>query len=519
MADDNLGFYDLIIDIESFDDLKSSNGWKILTSDDGNDKYHHFISKDNKSESESKLLNRIGVLGDSSVGKTFILKKLIGKQGDIKATKGISVIYPEKTEKDKLFVCLDSQGSEVPIIDEKLSAEEIFNLSEEERLKKVKDLSKDKKFTEIFIQDFIINKSNILIVVVDQLTFSEQKLINRLKSKENFDKLFVIHNLQFFGNKNIIEEYIENIIKKSIFSNLEKAYIKNLDQKSNENDSNLNEKAYYYTEKEFGSIDNNENTKQNQQQVIHLFMAKEGSDAGKFFNDTTINFLRKQIMSQTKTETFDVLEEIKKFLSFASLNYMIKEEKKEDKKERPIDKDEIEIKTENDVTYLQSKNKNFQLKDCIINEMGISNFTSENSINPSFICYKGTYVNKTKNEEWPALIVKAEMFVDRKDIKPKIYISEDYETMNITISCEKKLEENKDIIEEFEGGDIKKGEMRINIQFKLKDFKIEDKKVPPIREPFPGIKLIYFKLEDKNNKNEVAKTEIINEKNNSRTKK
>ena len=61
--------------------------------------------------------------------------------------------------------------------------------------------------------------------------------------------------------------------------------------------------------------------------------------------------------------------------------------------------------------------------------------------------------------------------------------------------------------------------MRINIQFKLKDFKIDDKKVPPVREPFPGIKLIYFKLEDKNNKNEVAKTEIINEKNNSRTKK
>jgi hypothetical protein len=69
---------------------------------------------------------------------------------------------------------------------------------------------------------------------------------------------------------------------------------------------------------------------------------------------------------------------------------------KEENKEKPIDKDEIEIKTENDVTYLQCKNKNFKLKDCIINEMGISNFTSDNSINPSFICYKGTYSNKKK---------------------------------------------------------------------------------------------------------------------------
>ena len=101
------------------------------------------------------------------------------------------------------------------------------------------------------------------------------------------------------------------------------------------------------------------------------------------------------------------------------------------------------------------------------------------------------------------------MFADKRNIKINQYISEDYETMNITISCEKKLEENKDIIEEFEGGDIKKGEMRINIQFKLKDFKIEDKKVPPIREPFPGIKLIYFKIYDKIDKNEEIKAEII----------
>ena len=33
-----------------------------------------------------------------------------------------------------------------------------------------------------------------------------------------------------------------------------------------------------------------------------------------------------------------------------------------------VDKDDIEIKTE-DITYLQCKNKNFQLKDCIFNEL------------------------------------------------------------------------------------------------------------------------------------------------------
>ena len=109
----------------------------------------------------------------------------------------------------------------------------------------MKYLIKDQKFRNIFIEDFISKKSNILIIVFNQLSFKEQKFLNRLKMSGYYDKLFVIHNLQFFGNKEIIEDYIENIIKKSIFSNLKKGYIRNLD----ENNSNLNENAYYYKEK------------------------------------------------------------------------------------------------------------------------------------------------------------------------------------------------------------------------------------------------------------------------------
>ena len=226
----NLDFYDIIIDIESFNDLKGK-GWKIECSENGKKKYNYFCNEneDESKDLSKKKLNRIGVLGVSDVGKTFILKKLIGKNDDDnqKKTKGISVIYPEK-DTDNLFVCLDSQGSEEPIIDRSKTDDEIYQLTEKDRKDLVKELSKDKKFTEIFIQDFIIEKSNILIVVVDQLTFSEQKLINRLKYNKNFDKLFVIHNTQFFEKIKTIEEHIKNVIEKSIFSNLKKAYITNL---------------------------------------------------------------------------------------------------------------------------------------------------------------------------------------------------------------------------------------------------------------------------------------------------
>ena len=90
-----------------------------------------------------------------------------------------------------------------------------------------------------------------------------------------------------------------------------------------------------------------------------------------------------------------------------------------------------------------------------------------------------------------------------------------YETMKITINCYKKFDNDENIIEEieeFEGGDIKQGTMTINIKFNLRDFKLDEKKKPHVREPFPGIKLIYFKISDKNDKNdknEEIKTEII----------
>ena len=486
----NLDFYDIIIDIESFKDLKSE-GWKIMMSQDGKNKYEHYKTEGN--EKDFFRLNRIGFLGVSDVGKTFILKKLINKEDNIiqKKTKGISVIYP-KIDAEGLFVCLDSQGSEEPIIDRSKTDDEIYQLTEKDRKDLVKEISKDKKFTEFFIQDFIIEKSNILIVVVDQLTFSEQKLINRLKYNKNFDKLFVIHNTQFFEKIKTIEEHIKNVIEKSIFSNLKKQPITNLKRsdKSNSNDD-FSENPYYLKEKEIGKDNNSGQV----QEIIHLFMGKEGSEAGNYFNEQTIEYIRNLIKAETRTKLFDVIEEVKQFLSFNSNLYMVK-----DNKDRPIKPEDIELKEDSDVTYLVCKNKNFQLQECVINEMGVTNFTTENSINPAFVCYKGRYINKSTKEDWPALIIKTEIFTDKSNIKMFMEMSEDNEYMNLIISCEKILEkEEEDIegeIEEIEGGDIKSGNMKINIKLNNNDISIDFQKYK-IREPFEGIKLIYFKINEK----------------------
>ena len=44
------------------------------------------------------------------------------------------------------------------------------------------DISRDKLFTEAFLQNYIIRTCNILLLVIGILSFSEQKLINKIST-------------------------------------------------------------------------------------------------------------------------------------------------------------------------------------------------------------------------------------------------------------------------------------------------------------------------------------------------
>ena len=140
--------------------------------------------------------------------------------------------------------------------------------------------------------------------------------------------------------------------------------------------------------------------------------------------------------------------------------------------------------------------KNFKLKNCIINEMGIVNISSKNSITPPYICYKGKYINKKKNENWPALIIITEMFAN--DIKISTSISDDYETEFITINNSKKIEKDPDIeeIETIEEEDINEDNINIVIKLNFQDYTLDNKNVR-IKNVNPGIKIIYFKIFEK----------------------
>ena len=359
-------FYDTIIDFDSLkESCETEKGFNILFSDKGYENY-------NKRKNQDAII--VGVIGNANKGKSYILSKISNEElprGYSVTTKGISVKYP-KIEVKSLII-LDSAGSKPPL----LNNMEIKNLSNNNSdIELFTEIARDKIATEYFIQEFIYFYSNILIVIVGQLTNDDQKLINRIKLMYGKKKvIFIIHNLMFIETIENVEKIIEDTILKSItFNNLFKTKI------IGENDEKQNQ--YYYQE----SI--NEKTN-----IVHLIMARKGSEAGNYYNNSTIQFLRNQIKSFTKVKSFDIIETFKSYLSIASGIYM----------EKPIEIENIKYEEKEKKFIIKSKDK-ITFKKCYVDEIGISNFYG-NTIEPPYD-YK-RYNNKIAiNIELPGAISK-----------------------------------------------------------------------------------------------------------------
>ena len=107
------------------------------------------------------------------------------------------------------MVLLDSVGLKNPI------------LSNDK--KEFQENMKDKVITELFLENLIVAVSDILLVVVGELTYSEQLLINKIKEESknhNKSKIFIIHNLQEYVTKEQVEKYIDNTLLKCSSFNL-----------------------------------------------------------------------------------------------------------------------------------------------------------------------------------------------------------------------------------------------------------------------------------------------------------
>ena len=227
-------FYDIIIKCNSIIALKK--GWEISMTEDG--KKNYFDYKDSK-------FTKIGVIGSENRGKSTILSdfsKIELPTGVSIKTEGLSIKYPELSEfKNRKIILLDSAGLETPILKtENIPNEENQqdNINEEKKSIKIENGGEDIKHEnkkenvhaifenksrdiiqlELFLQNFIIKYSDILILILGKLTINEQKLLlkvnSHIKSLNRKEPLIVIHNLKEFETLNQINDYVENILKK-----------------------------------------------------------------------------------------------------------------------------------------------------------------------------------------------------------------------------------------------------------------------------------------------------------------
>ena len=328
-------FYDIVIDVNSIKNI-NNEGWKVKFDENGKKKYE---------EHKNKELIIIGVIGNNNKGKSFVLTKISKIKlltGTSIHTEGLSVKYPDLDEhKGRYLILLDSAGLETPVLrnDNKEKKEENKKASNEKekvdkenqknidsKIQKDKENlshyempeknlldekeveinkifqenAKDKIMTELFLENFIIKVSHILLVVVGKLTYSEQILINKVKvesKKQNKERIFIIHNLQDFRTREQVENYIKNtLLKCSTF--------------------NLRKRTWITSKKDEENIDEIKNKEENNDEIkidkindedIHINPKKEESNKISIFDEIQNN---ENENNEENNEIKDVIKDV-----------------------------------------------------------------------------------------------------------------------------------------------------------------------------------------------------------------
>ena len=257
----NIQYYNMNIQIFSMNQLAKS-GWKVE-------------SRNINQENKAKQVAIISVLGNKNSGKSFILHLLTDKpipNGFSVTTKGLSLIIPDNDKnKDDNLILID------PLLSDILKEEN----QEENENPIIENILKDRQITDYFIQKFILEKSDIFICIIDNLTLTEQKFINRIIKYYKHKKIFIVHNLKTFIKRKQVEDYIKDTLLQSLTFDLEKEEYNDLTENDlTELKIGEEQNVYYYKQK----------FKENDRIIIHLIMSNQDSEAGKYYNNFAILF-------------------------------------------------------------------------------------------------------------------------------------------------------------------------------------------------------------------------------------
>ena len=351
-------FYDMILDFNSFEQLKS-DGWNAYFTKLGKKKYDKCLN-------EKNIV--IGVVGNKNRGKSYLLGRIMkmkeyeNPNGFLITTKGISCIFPKLDNTDKTFITLDTAGKDNPLLQNTF-------FKEDDKNELIRNIARDQKVTEIALNDFIIQESDVLITVLEQLSFNEQEMLKNLINQINIyginyakenkcrsKRLIVIHNLMNISTIEGIKKFIDEVLLKSLTFSL---------------DIQVNKKQNITI-----YIQNMHQDKKQIIEIIHLIVGDDNNeDIKREYNEPAFEFIRKNITVRVGRK-FNILESFKNFIIENSKNYFEGE---------VLKKDSIKINNEipeNDkiiipITLSQElKDKKLIFKKFYINAKGIHNFSS-----------------------------------------------------------------------------------------------------------------------------------------------
>lgn len=240
---------------------------------------------------------------------------------------------------------------------------------------------RDKLITETFIQQFIIETSHILVLVIGDITLNEQKILERVKKSLSTDKyLYVIHNLQNYQSKQQVEDYIEKTLKQLFGIHI---------KENNFLGVGPNYHQKYYVEKD--------NFK-----ITHLIFVNDYSQIASYYNKPTIAFLQKKLQVEQNRTKFCAVQSVKKYLVKIHLDFL--QEKIEEK----------DFSKENDDKIILNSDKSLELKKVFIDEIGKTIFNYADQ--PNYYYYS----------EGNQFIICVELPGEGSDIKTKLERSEEY---------------------------------------------------------------------------------------------
>ena len=260
------------------------------------EKFNEKWNYDAKKEFDNKTVI-ISVLGKKNSGKTKLLSRFVENVPDIDSiskTNGLGIVFPTDTaSKNFTFI-------EVPTL-----SDEFFG--QQQSLNNTLKLYNDSKGHDI-IFDFTISISNIIFIVVNDYSFEDIEVINRIKKnvQEDYQKIIVVHNLKNKKTKEECNKYVSQI------EQLLKLQRNNYVFISNQNNLDGKNKSWY---KEQFSRESDEKTVD----IVHIIYGQDNEESGNFFNPPAKEFLQSTIATVSKLNQFNVVNSLNTFLDKESM--------------------------------------------------------------------------------------------------------------------------------------------------------------------------------------------------------